>query len=107
MSDVTVETAGIRQFGASAAQSAEQITSAAGIDLAANLAALAPVLGPIGADFLASFATAQANHAKAVAELAAHYVATSSAAFSTADEYDGTDSGTADTFGGIGAGGLR
>ncbi|AOW92530.1 hypothetical protein BFN03_06965 [Rhodococcus sp. WMMA185] len=34
---------------------------------------LAPVFGPIGADFLASFAAAQATHAASVAELSFHY----------------------------------
>ncbi|MFZ2174769.1 MAG: type VII secretion target [Rhodococcus sp. (in: high G+C Gram-positive bacteria)] len=95
MSDVFVVTDGIRSYGATAAQAAEQITSAAAIDLAANIAALAPVLGPIGADFLASFAAAQLTHARSVAELAVHYAETSAAAHATADSYDSTDHASA------------
>ncbi|NLG56337.1 MAG: ESX-1 secretion-associated protein [Rhodococcus sp.] len=101
MKNIDVDTAGIRQYGASAAQSAQQILTAAGIDLAANLTALVPVMGPIGADFVAAYATAQTTHAKAVAELATHYSATSAAAYSTAESYDTTDTSTADTLGGI------
>lgn len=106
MTKLNADTDGIRQFGMSAAESAAQITSAAGIDLAANLAALTPVMGPIGADFLAAFATAQINHAKSVAELATHYTATSAAAFTSAGQYDSTDTGTADNLGTV-AGGLQ
>lgn len=104
MSEVTVVTDGIRSYAATAAQAAEQITGAAGMDLAANLAALTPVMGPIGADFLASFAVAQTNHAKSVAALATHFVQTALAAESTADSYDTTDQATAAALGSAGNG---
>ncbi|MDV7242733.1 MULTISPECIES: type VII secretion target [Rhodococcus] len=102
MSDVFVVTDGIRRYGATAAQAAEQISSAAAIDLAADLAALAPVFGPIGADFLASFAVAQGNHAKSVAELASHYAHTAVASGATADSYDSVDDANGGALGDIG-----
>ncbi|TQC44774.1 ESX-1 secretion-associated protein [Rhodococcus sp. WS4] len=104
MSDVFVVTDGIRNYGATAAQAAEQISSAAALDLGTNLAALAPVFGPIGADFLASFAAAQANHAKSVAELATHYAQTALAAHTTADSYDSVDGTTGAALGTVGEG---
>ncbi|GAF48935.1 MULTISPECIES: type VII secretion target [Rhodococcus] len=108
MSDVFVVTDGIRNYGATAAQAAEQISGAAALDLGANLAALAPVFGPIGADFLASFAAAQANHARSVAELASHYAQTAIAAHATADSYDSVDGANGAALGaaGDGIGGL-
>ncbi|QTJ69396.1 ESX-1 secretion-associated protein [Rhodococcus sp. ZPP] len=102
MSDVFVVTDGIRRYGATAAQAAEQISSAAAIDLGADLAALAPVFGPIGADFLASFAVAQGNHAKSVAELASHYAHTAVASGATADSYDSVDDANSGALGDIG-----
>ncbi|EOM75898.1 ESX-1 secretion-associated protein [Rhodococcus rhodnii] len=102
MSDLVVDTDGIRAYARSAAQSAEQIGSAGAYDLAANIAALTPVLGPIGADFLAAFAHAQSTHAQSVAELAAHYAGTAAAADSAAAGYDGTDRASGDALGGIG-----
>lgn len=95
---------GIRDYGNTAAQAAEQIGSAGAIDLAANLTALAPVLGPIGADFLASYAIAQANHAKQVGALANHYAQTAVVAHSTAESYDSTDGATSADLGAVGQG---
>lgn len=91
MSEIFVVTDGIRSYGAAAAQAAEHITGAAAVDLGANLAALAPVLGPIGADFLASFSIAQGTHARSVAALASHYAQTASAAYAAAETYDCVD----------------
>lgn len=104
MSELFVVTDGIREYGNTAAQAAEQVGSAGAIDLAANLAALAPVLGPIGADFLASFANAQTIHAKQVAALAHHYGQTAAAAHATAESYDSTDGATSSALGTVGQG---
>ncbi|QSE88380.1 ESX-1 secretion-associated protein [Rhodococcus pseudokoreensis] len=104
MSEVFVVTDGIRKYGATAAQAAEQISSAAALDLGTNLAALAPVFGPIGADFLASFAAAQANHAASVAELATHYAQTAIAADATAQSYDSVDGANGAALGAVGDG---
>jgi hypothetical protein len=102
LSDVFAVPDGIRNYGTTAAQAAEQVGSAAALDLGTNLAALAPVFGPIGADFLASFAAAQANHAASVAELAHHYAQTAIAAHATAESYDSVDGATGDALGAVG-----
>lgn len=91
MSEIHAVPAGIREFGDTNAEVAGQLSSAGGFDLAANTAAAAPVFGAIGADFLAVFALAQANHAKSIADLAAGYAAASAAAHASADGYVGTD----------------
>ncbi|NMN93623.1 type VII secretion target [Antrihabitans stalactiti] len=94
MTDLTVHLAGIQQFGDSAAKAAAQVATAGAYDLAANVAALTPALGLIGADFLAAFAQAQTNHAQSVAELATHFSSTAVAAYETAANYQGTDDAT-------------
>lgn len=91
MTAVNAELAGIRNYGDSAAEVSSRIAGAGAIDLAANIAALTPVFGAIGADFLAMFGVAQANHAKSVLQLAEHYGATAVAAHATAGEYEGID----------------
>ncbi|MBD0322513.1 MAG: ESX-1 secretion-associated protein [Aldersonia sp.] len=102
MSEIHVVPAGIRQFADTNAEVAAQLTSAGGFDLAANTAAAAPVFGAIGADFLAIFAVAQANHAKAIADLAAGYACASAAAHASADGYVGTDAAHTTTMTGLG-----
>ncbi|MEV0946506.1 type VII secretion target [Rhodococcus sp. NPDC049939] len=100
MSDVFVVADGIREYGATAATVAEQIGSAAA-DLGTDLATLAPVFGPIGADFLAAFVAAQATHAKSVAELSLHYAQTAAAAEATAASYESVDEANSAALGGI------
>ncbi|WP_072688878.1 type VII secretion target [Rhodococcus marinonascens] len=103
MSDVFVVADGIRQYGDTAAQAAEQIGGAAA-NLGADLATLAPVFGPIGADFLTAFAAAQATHAQSVAELSFHYAQTAAAADATADSYESVDDANSAALSGIGEG---
>ncbi|MFD9668127.1 hypothetical protein ACFWAY_42125 [Rhodococcus sp. NPDC059968] len=59
------------------------------------------MFGLIGADFLVSFATAQASHARSVAELASHYPQTTIAAHTTADSYDSVDSANGAALGAV------
>lgn len=84
----------IRVYGDVAAGAATHIATAGGLDLAANVAALTPVLGTIGADFLATFAATQSTHARSVAALASHYAGTGSVAHAIAAAYDATDHAT-------------
>ena len=84
MSALTAVPDDIDAYGQSAALAATHIAAAGGADLAAHLAALAPVFGPIGADFLAKFGAVQAEHALSVGHLAAHYAATAAAAHACA-----------------------
>ncbi|MBJ8345271.1 type VII secretion target [Antrihabitans sp. YC2-6] len=107
MSALHAELDGIRSYGNTAADVASRIVGAAGVDLTGNVAALTPVFGAIGGDFLAMFAVAQANHAKSVADLAGHYAATAAAAHATAASYQVADHGTAATLGHVGEAGQQ
>ncbi|CAM3133817.1 type VII secretion target [Prescottella defluvii] len=84
----------IRAYGDIAAQTAAHIGAAGAFDAAADVAALTPVFGVIGADFLATFAATRVTHAKSVAALANVYAGTSSVAHTVAAAYDTTDRAT-------------
>ncbi|MEU7628740.1 type VII secretion target [Nocardia sp. NPDC049220] len=98
MSDVVVIPTVFRQFGAVNATQAAAVAMSGAVDQAAAIAAAAPVFGPIGADFLASFAQAQANHLYAVGRLAEVHAASSVAAELAAASYEATESASADEF---------
>ena len=104
MNGAYAELDGLHEFGNTAAVVAEQILGAGSFDLAKNVAALTPVFGAIGADFLAAYAVAQANHAKSVAELGGHFAATAASAHATAAQYRAADDSTATA---LGAAGVR
>ncbi|WP_068272037.1 type VII secretion target [Aldersonia kunmingensis] len=91
MSSVEVVPAGIRAYADTNQAIAAQLASAAGFDAAENVAAATPVFGLIGADFLAMFALAQANHAQTVGKLSATFNASSTAAQTNAASYENTD----------------
>lgn len=95
MSGTTADLDGLHEYGNTAAAVAERILGAGSFDLAANIAALTPVFGAIGADFLAAYAVAQANHAKSVAELGGHFVATAVSSRATAAGYRSVDESAA------------
>ncbi len=77
MSELTVATDGIRKYGSTSTEAAGRIAQAAAVDLGANIAAVAPAVGPpVGIEFLEAFARAQATHTKDVAALARFYAAT-------------------------------
>lgn len=76
MSELTVATDGIRKYGSTSTEAAGRIAQAAAVDLGANIAAVAPAVGPVGIEFLEAFARAQATHTKDVAALATFYAAT-------------------------------
>ena len=73
MSELTVATDGIRKYGSTSTEAAGRIAQAAAVDLGANIAAVAPAVGPVGIEFLEAFARAQATHTKDVAALATFY----------------------------------
>lgn len=106
MSVLHAELDGIRSYGNTAAEVAARIAGAAGFDLAENVAALTPVFGAVGAEFLAAFAVAQANHAQSVAALAGNFTATAAAAHATAAGYEVVDRTTAGTVGSVADAGL-
>lgn len=91
MSDLVANASAIRGYGAAAAQMATGVATAGAFDQAATMAAVTPVFGLIGQDFLFAFAGAQANHASSVFELANVHAATAMAAFQGAAEYEASE----------------
>lgn len=71
MNDVTLIPAAVEAFGATSASLATAVGAAGTIDAAATAAAMIPVFGVIGQEFLAAFIAAQANHLLSVGGLAA------------------------------------
>jgi hypothetical protein len=104
MSNLSVVTEALRAFGITNAGIGTEIAAAGNIDAVANIAALTPVFGLIGADYLAMFAAAQVLQARDINDLSAKYQKLSDAAFASAFNYDGTDDGTAGTLGAAGGG---
>ena len=100
---LAVQPAEIRAYGATASTVAAAISSAGAFNLAAHTAALTPVFGTIGTEFLAAFAAAQGTHAASLAELAGHFSATAVAAAATAASYASADRATAAALSVIGA----
>lgn len=88
----------LRQFGDLHLTQGAMTQTAGAIDQAATIAAAVPVFGPIGSEFLAAFAGAQANHAQAVTQLADVYEATGATAHAGAAGYDLTEAESAVPF---------
>ncbi|WP_406278942.1 ESX-1 secretion-associated protein [Nocardia sp. NBC_00881] len=101
MSDLSVETEAVRAFAATNAGIADDLAGAGAFDAVRNVAALAPVFGLIGVDYLAMFAAAQVLQAKDINDLSAKYAKLSESAFSAAAAYDATDSFNAGALGSI------
>lgn len=99
MSDLSVETDALRAFGVTNSGVAGDIAGAGNFDGAANVAAMTPVFGLIGADYLAMFAAAQLLHARDINELSAKYHDMAGAAFSSATNYDVADADNAAALG--------
>ncbi|NUS43978.1 MAG: hypothetical protein HOQ24_09855 [Mycobacteriaceae bacterium] len=91
MTDIVATTPAIRTYGDANAALAAQVAAAGATDQAATLAVAVPIFGLIGADFLAAFATAQANHFTSVNELAAVHAATALTAHQVAAEYEAAE----------------
>ncbi|MET8799061.1 type VII secretion target [Nocardia sp. NPDC004568] len=104
MSNLSVATEALRAFGITNSGIGTEIAAAGNIDAVANVAALTPVFGLIGADYLAMFAAAQVLQARDINDLSAKYQKLSEAAFTSAFAYDATDDGTAGVLGAAGGG---
>jgi len=104
MGDLTVEPEGLRAYGDATGAIASEIGAAGAFDLAAHIAALTPVFGAIGADFLAVFGVTQADHAQAVAQLAGHFASTSATAHASAASYEGADIANSGALGAVATG---
>ncbi|MFE9320347.1 type VII secretion target [Nocardia sp. NPDC052278] len=95
MADLSVETDAVRAFAATNAGVAGEIAGAGNFDAVQNVAALTPVFGLIGADYLLAFAAAQVLQAKDINDLSAKYDKLSKSAFTAAAAFDTTDFGNA------------
>ncbi|MEV6771254.1 type VII secretion target [Nocardia sp. NPDC051030] len=91
MSKLVATPDAIRSYGDASAAMASTVATAAAADQSATLAAVIPVFGLIGQDFLLSFVGAQGNHIAATAELAAVYAGTAVTAHQAAATYEGVD----------------
>jgi hypothetical protein len=85
----------IRGYGQTAGTVGTAIASAGALDLGAHLAALSPVFGAIGTEFLGAFGAAHITHTVSIGELASHFDATALAAEAAAAGYESTDLATA------------
>jgi hypothetical protein len=88
----SVETDPLRVFAATHEGIATQIAGAGNMDTASHVAAMTPVFGIIGADYLAMFAAAQVLHCKDINDLSQKVNDISGAAFNTAATFDSSDS---------------
>lgn len=91
MSEIVVTPDTFRQYGDIAGRMATTTAVAGSVDQAATVAAVVPVFGLIGQDFLATFAQSQANHLTGVMQLANVYDQTSKAAYHSANAYEGAE----------------
>ncbi|MGN2637221.1 type VII secretion target [Nocardia takedensis] len=91
MRDISVETEALRVFAAENAGIAAQVGAAGTMDPAGQVAALTPVFGLIGADYLLSFAAAQVLQSKDINELSVKFNDLSSKAFTAASRFDDQD----------------
>ncbi|WP_067861513.1 hypothetical protein [Nocardia shimofusensis] len=91
MSELVAEADALRGYAAAAAAMASGVATAGTVDQAATMAAVAPVFGLIGQDFLFAFAHAQANHLSGVMELAAVHAATAVTAQQSALAYEASE----------------
>ncbi|MFQ6396067.1 type VII secretion target [Nocardia sp. KC 131] len=95
MSDFSMDTEGVAAFGATNAGIAGQIAEAGNLDAVGNVAAMTPVFGLIGVDYLVAFAAAQVLQARDINDLSGKYAKLSEATFSTVANINGTDLGNA------------
>ncbi|MEO9329831.1 type VII secretion target [Gordonia aurantiaca] len=98
MDHVKVTPEALEGFAATNAAMATAIGTAGSIDAAANTAAMVPVFGLIGQEFLAAFIVAQANHLMSVGQLAAVHAATASTTLQSLAEFEAGDAGSAAVF---------
>lgn len=102
MTDLSVDTDGVRDFAATNAGVAGQIAGAGNFDAAANVSALTPVFGLIGADYLVMFAAAQVLQARDINDLSAKVGDLSNSAFNAAAAFDGQEIASGSVLGAIG-----
>ncbi|MDR7170347.1 hypothetical protein J2W56_004098 [Nocardia kruczakiae] len=102
MSDLTADQSAISAFGAAHQSIGTEIAGAANMDTATHVAAMTPVFGLIGADYLAMFAAAQVLHCSDVNDLSAKCNHLGQSAFGTVAILGDNDAAAAGTLGAIG-----
>jgi hypothetical protein len=98
MSEISVAPETFRQYGSITGDMAATVAGVGAVDQAATVAAVAPVFGLIGQDFLTSFAYSQANHFAGVNALANVYEQTSLTAHNSAAAYENVEGDSAGGF---------
>ncbi|MBH0774936.1 type VII secretion target [Nocardia bovistercoris] len=93
--DLSVDTEAVQAFAAENAGISTQLAAAGNFDAVGQVAALTPVFGLIGGDYLLSFAAAQVLQAKDINDLSAKFNNLSSKAFTAAFRFEDTDQGNA------------
>lgn len=102
MNEIVAVPEAISRYGDAAAAMAVQVGTMGAANQVASVAAVVPVFGLIGQDFLAAFAVAQANNLLSVSELAVVHAGTAVAAYEGAGTYQLSDDTGATEFGAIG-----
>lgn len=92
MNHVEVVPDAVRRYGDASASMAAGLATAGAVDQAATVAAVVPVFGLIGQEFLAAYAVAQANHITSLLELAGVHAGTALTAYEAAATYETADS---------------
>ncbi|GAB2695321.1 type VII secretion target [Nocardia mexicana] len=99
---LSIESDAVRTFAATQEGVAGQIAAAGDMDTVTHVAAMTPVFGVIGADYLAMFAAAQVLHAKDINELSGKVDNLGKHAFGTAAVIDDSDSSFSNLLGSLG-----
>lgn len=102
MNEIVAVPEAIRRYGDAAATMAVEVGTMGAANQVASVAAVVPVFGLIGQDFLAAFAVAQANNLMSVSELAVVHAGTAVAAYEGAGAYQVHEDTTSTEFGAIG-----
>lgn len=95
MGSVEVSPDDLRAFANRTGRLASEMTEASAFDLAGNMAAMTPVFGLVGADYLAAFDTVQTQHAESFASLATYFTNAAANLHANANAYEHTDASTA------------
>ncbi len=99
MSELVATPDAIRAYGDASAAMATGVVTAAAFDLGAVIAALGPVLGPIGQEVMFASAYAHGNLASSTIELAGVHAATAVTAHQSAAAYESAEGASVGEFG--------
>lgn len=100
---LNAEMAGIARYSAESMEMAGTAMAAANAHVADSATTLAPVVGPIGASFLAAFAQAEASYLSGAAQVVAAHVGMGVGTADAAAQYGATDADSAADFSAINA----